>query len=806
MVRFSPLLRYPLYDPSRLHRFDRLAGAMAKSKLFSLLTRDHAQIAEHHLREGRKDKAAEAFARGGDFQRAAKLAAEIGDEPQAVAYTLQGALGQIPEGYGEASAQQAGELLAVRGHHHEAMFLFELAKAWRKAAEVALKLKQFPRAARFYELSRGWAEAALYYERAKMYNDVLRVLELESKRLRQDPRARSDPSVDLRLREVDLKRAELLARLGRGGEGAALAGQLQATAKTAHLLETAGKHVEAMQAYLEMGKPDEARRLLPQVPESDRRRVAEVYARAGLHPEAAHLFAALGLPREAAEAYEAAQDWARAGSRWEAARDPQRAAHAYLRADRPRDAARCFTAAGKPQLAAAAYAKAGDREAAAASYLKAGQPLDAAHLLLALGDRPQAARALMQIQPGQAGFEEGTLLLAPLLIEERLFEEAHRRLVQVPVNERSGATQQVLERIYWEARALEGLGATLEARLRYEKVTALKPDYRDAAHRLGSLVASLSQERTAFQPSATRRDSPPGAAEEATRREVGPAPGLAVGHLLAGRYDVLAELGRGGMGKVYKAHDRELGETVAIKTLLSPQGDNPREEERLLREVQICRKITHPNVVRVFDLGRFAGGIFVTMELLEGESLEKVVSRRQELPLSRIRSMLADIAAGLREAHSLGIIHRDLKPSNVVVTPGRLKILDFGIARMLDRDTRLTQPGFAVGSPMYMSPEQLQGMAIDGRSDLYALGVLAFTLIAGVEPFQAENSAALALQHLQQPPPDIRRFRPGLPAPWIDFVARLLAKQPAQRPASAQEVLEALAALPDEPGNTTVVR
>jgi eukaryotic-like serine/threonine-protein kinase len=169
------------------------------------------------------------------------------------------------------------------------------------------------------------------------------------------------------------------------------------------------------------------------------------------------------------------------------------------------------------------------------------------------------------------------------------------------------------------------------------------------------------------------------------------------------------------------------------------------------------------------------------------------------LPLARIKPMLAEIASGLAEAHAAGVIHRDLKPSNVLVTPARLKILDFGIARMLDADVQLTQPGFAVGSPLYMSPEQLQGLALDGRADLYSLGVLAYTLLAGMEPFQGASGAAVAMQHLQQPPPDIRKLRPGLTAPWCDFLGKLLAKDPAQRYASAREVQEAVAALPEGP-------
>ncbi|HEY0554069.1 MAG TPA: serine/threonine-protein kinase, partial [Thermoanaerobaculia bacterium] len=219
------------------------------------------------------------------------------------------------------------------------------------------------------------------------------------------------------------------------------------------------------------------------------------------------------------------------------------------------------------------------------------------------------------------------------------------------------------------------------------------------------------------------------------------------------------------------------------------------DEERLLRELQICRRVSHPNVVRVFDLGRFEGGIFITMELLEGQILEDVIVKDQPIPLERIRFFLSEIAAGLQEAHSLGIVHRDLKPSNVMVTGRRLKILDFGIARMTGFDNRLTRTGFAFGSPMYMSPEQLLGQPLDGRSDLYALGILAFALITGREPFTDDNPAVLALMHLRDEIPDIRQGRPDLPAPWIGFIARLLAKEPDHRYASAEEVLAVLPTL-----------
>ncbi|HBL25454.1 MAG TPA: serine/threonine protein kinase, partial [Acidobacteria bacterium] len=215
-----------------------------------------------------------------------------------------------------------------------------------------------------------------------------------------------------------------------------------------------------------------------------------------------------------------------------------------------------------------------------------------------------------------------------------------------------------------------------------------------------------------------------------------------------------------------------------------------------LREVQICRRISHPNVVRVFDIGRFAGGLFITMEYIEGESLERLLVREAPLSFPRIRFFLGEIAAGLEEAHAQGIVHRDLKPANLMVTGSRLKILDFGIARMAGLGARLTQTGCVLGTPLYMSPDQLRGQEVDGRSDLYSFGIVGFTLIAGREPFDAPDATALALKQLHEAPPDVRRVRPETPAPWAELIDRLLKKTPAERYQTAREVREVLAALP----------
>jgi serine/threonine protein kinase/tetratricopeptide (TPR) repeat protein len=278
--------------------------------------------------------------------------------------------------------------------------------------------------------------------------------------------------------------------------------------------------------------------------------------------------------------------------------------------------------------------------------------------------------------------------------------------------------------------------------------------------------------------------------------------GLAPGQLLADRYEILGPLGTGGMSRVYRARDREFDDEVAIKTLLTPAIGHSDDEERLLHEVRICRKISHPNVVRVHDLGRFPGGIFVIMELLAGPGLDRVIQKEAPLELGQVKKLLSEIAAGLAEAHHLKIIHRDLKPSNVMLVDGRVKVLDFGIARMADGSTvNLTRTGEVVGSPKFMAPEQIQGRPLTGACDLYALGVIAFALLTGREPFLGETATAIVLKHLHEEPPDLGKLRPDLPAAWIELVNRLLAKKPEDRPRSAEELIAALDELPDSEEN-----
>lgn len=733
--------------------------------LRSRFTRSPQELGEEYARQGDFPRAIEAFGKAGDWRRAAEIAGRVKNEPELVRCSLMAGLGRVPEGYADADALRTAELLASQKQHDLAIPLFEAAWELHRAAECALAARDPVRAARLYERAGDRLEAARCLRSAGKPREALQLLEEGSK---TTPGGLPSPA---RQEETVLLRAEILRHLGRDSAATALLASIPPSLHAAELLERSGQLEQAVYTYLALGETERATRAAARCSDRDRL-LARIYLRSGRPIEAGHLFAQTGLTREAAEAYEAGRDWASAAYRWEAAREPGRAAEAYEKAGRLRDAARCFAAAGLPLRAAELAeraARASDRSLKPIPAGRPGKALDAATRHLAAGEKARAAAVLMQIGLGEPDFARATLLLAPLLLEERFYDEALGRLRQIPADA-GGDRPLACERHHWEGRTLEMMGDVAAAQERYERALALVPDHLESRRRLGWL-------RDGSQPAPLPPD------EDALVR----------GSRLADRYEVLSLIGRGGMGRVYKCHDRDLDEIVAIKTVLRPAAG---DEARLFREVQICRRISHPNVVRVYDLGRFPGGVFVTMEHLEGRNLDRVIAEDFPLSFERIRAILSEVAAGLREAHSLGVIHRDLKPANVMVTASRVKILDFGIACMQGGDLRLTQAGFVMGSPMYMSPDQLQGKELDGRSDLYSFGILAYTLIAGREPFEDSDPTVLALMQIRHAHPDVRTLRPDTPAPWAAFLDRLLAKEPEDRYQSAQEVLEALEDLP----------
>ena len=262
---------------------------------------------------------------------------------------------------------------------------------------------------------------------------------------------------------------------------------------------------------------------------------------------------------------------------------------------------------------------------------------------------------------------------------------------------------------------------------------------------------------------------------------------------IAGRYEVLGLLGVGGMGAVYRVRDKELDEIIALKMLRRELADSPGIVERFRREVKLARKVTHVNVARTFDLGEHEGERFLTMELVEGESLSALLARERRLSLSRLVDLALPICSGLAAAHAQGIVHRDLKPDNVLIAKdGRVVLTDFGIARAAGAEGS-QRTALPIGTPAYMAPEQVEASPhVDARADLYALGAMFFELLTGQLPWQGDSVYAVAAMRLVQPPPDPRTLRPDLPDAVAQLILRCMARRPEDRPSSAEEVASRL--------------
>ncbi|HEX4963094.1 MAG TPA: serine/threonine-protein kinase, partial [Thermoanaerobaculia bacterium] len=271
---------------------------------------------------------------------------------------------------------------------------------------------------------------------------------------------------------------------------------------------------------------------------------------------------------------------------------------------------------------------------------------------------------------------------------------------------------------------------------------------------------------------------------------------LAVGTLLGGRYRILELAGAGGMGMVYRAQDEQLGVTVAVKVLRHDFAADSRWLERFKQELVLARQVTHPNVVRIHDIGSDGDLVFLTMDFVPGRSLRDLLAEHRRLAPEKAAEIARQLALGLGAAHRAGVIHRDLKPGNVLVeeTPGgslRVAITDFGVARSLGGQG-LTLPGMVVGTLGYLSPEQARGIALDGRSDLYTLGLLLFEMLTGKLPFSAATEAEMLAQRLTSSPRSLDWGEAKVPLHLRDLVQRLLSRDPVRRYQSAAEVVQGL--------------
>jgi serine/threonine-protein kinase len=318
----------------------------------------------------------------------------------------------------------------------------------------------------------------------------------------------------------------------------------------------------------------------------------------------------------------------------------------------------------------------------------------------------------------------------------------------------------------------------------------------DLAHAFGSMVEELREKDRLVQylrtgvPAAREHDGKTGVSQGL----------LATGRLFAGRYEIQEELGAGGMGVVYRAFDRQVGENLALKAIRPDVRQlDPTLLERFKQELRLARRITHRNVVRTFDLGEADGIYYITMELVRGSTVASLIREAGRLAIPASLTIGKQVCRALEVAHEAGIVHRDIKPQNLLVDQtGFLKVTDFGIARLAgaqsDGGKALTVEGVVVGTPQYMAPEQLLGEPVDGRADLYATGAVLFECVTGRRVLESSDAMALVAHHLRAEvsTPDPGALNPDIPAAFSRVIVRALARKPEDRWPTAGEFLRAL--------------
>lgn len=375
----------------------------------------------------------------------------------------------------------------------------------------------------------------------------------------------------------------------------------------------------------------------------------------------------------------------------------------------------------------------------------------------------------------RAALSEANLELAATLQKQGQLEAAVERCLRCP------PTREMLDRLYDLAMDLERRRRFAKARHVLQQLEQRQPGYRDVAERIRH-VQDLEQ-RSAL--GSNRADTPTLILDQEGMQKP-----------VLGHYEITEEIGRGAMGVVYRGHDPRIGRTVAIKTLALSQefeGDDLQEmTQRFFREAETAGRLNHPSIVTIYDVGEEGDLAYIAMDYLEGEGLEAYTQPDRLLPTVTVFDIIAQVAEALEYAHERNVVHRDVKPANMIYDPEtrRVIVTDFGVAGLTD--ARKTKTGTILGTPSYMSPEQVLGKPVAGPSDLFSLGVTFYEMIRGEMPFEGEPMATLMYKIANERHPNIRKNRPDLPPCTARLVNRVLAKDPQERFASGSEFAAAL--------------
>jgi tetratricopeptide (TPR) repeat protein len=699
------------------------------------------RAAESFLAAGKTGEAAQAYMQSHSFDRAASLFMEAGDFKRAAEAYLKGGdpikAAQTYERGGE--LEPAGEIYVEQGLFRKAAEIYAKKDIWSRAADALWRCYS-------QELARLPEEVAAHDSMP------LRALARDSGDLFRRA-GRPDEAVEAFKTGGWVKEsAEVLTEQARFQEAAKAYLEIGLTMSAADCYEKAGEEKPAASLraryYLEQGREQEAVSFLERAGEHGS--AAEIYKNMEKWPLAGESYEKAGLFREAAAMYEKAKEYNLAGAASEKAEDYRPAADYYARA-------------GNPSAQAEALEKAGDFIAAGVNYSERGL-LD------------KAIAVLQKVEPAAPECRTASLLLGQVFREKGMLDLAHeyfRRSVAEQELSRSN-----LENYYQLAVCAERLNQAEEAARVYEQILIVDFHYKDVANRLNAIKAARTVLETPSTP----------AMMEATVSRPGPETAQPEAVSQSERYTLLEEVGRGGMGIVYRARDNILERVVAFKVLPANLKDHPQALKNFFREAKSAARLNHPNIVTVYDAGDEAGTYYIAMEFVEGETIKQILNREGRLPVKAVLMIAGQVCRAIEYAHERRIIHRDIKSSNIMWTPDKqVKLMDFGLAKVVE-EVKGYQT-IASGTPYYMSPEQTLGRNIDHHTDIYSMGITMYEMATGKLPFMKGDAA---YHHVHTAPPVARNENPEIPESLSDIILKCMQKKPEDRFDSARDLFKAL--------------
>lgn len=702
---------------------------------------------------GNIQKAAELYEKARLYSKAADLFIDSGNPARAV---------QILEKSG--NFEKLAMLYAKQNNYQKAGEIFERYGNYTMAADMYEKIGNTLKAAEAYDKGNFYLRAAELYRECRKYD---RAAEMFKKSYYEEITAKNSEETYISndsANKLAYNSAECYYKAGKYDEAIEMLTTAKFYQKAGEIAIETKQYEKAAELFIKANNPLKAAEALEL--KGDAKRASqlrgEAYISSGEKTHAAEEFEKAGEYLNAAEIYRSNDNFDKAGQMYMLGGDFYQAAEMFLKAKQPRSAAIAYERAKEYLRAAEIYQRLGDYLKQAELLEKTGNFYEAGVVYYQNSQTERALTALQKVDKNSKNYRKASVLLGDIFKDKKLLTQAIHKYRDAIAGE--GVNKLTLHPYYNLARVLEDHGNSEAALDIYERILAEDYTFSDVAQRIEKLKQKIK---------AVAR------AQHKVKKEK--------------RFELIEEIGRGGMGIVYKARDMLLNRIVAYKILPSNLKENPEAVQNFLKEARAAAGLNHKNIVTIYDIEEEAGEYVIVMEFVEGVTLKKKIMEVKRFPLKDAIIIINQICDALDYAHKNKIIHRDIKPNNIMLTKeNTVKILDFGLAKILE-DVMSLQTR-SMGTPFYVSPEQIIGdqkvLPIDHRADIYSLGVTMFELITGTLPF---TKGDISYHHIHTPPPSPSSLMEGPLPPEIDrIILKCLAKEPDKRYSSAMEIANEL--------------